>query len=110
MLLTNLAWKVAVHVLNYHPCNLCLKSAMEMLQMLLEETEKNTLITECQIVMLYFVLAIGSVGWDVGCPRSVHNMWMEEETLQVVERQSAISVRDLAALTGPSDAFVHCML
>jgi hypothetical protein len=29
---------------------------MEMLQMLLEDTKKNTLIGECQIVVLYFLL------------------------------------------------------
>jgi hypothetical protein len=48
--------------------------------------------------------------WDVGCPHSVRNVWMEEQTLQAIERQSAISNRHHAALTVPSVAFVHCML
>jgi hypothetical protein len=38
---------------------------MEMLLMLLEDTEKNTVIGECQIVVLYFLLIANTESWNV---------------------------------------------
>jgi hypothetical protein len=47
---------------------------------------------------------------DVGCPRSVRNLRMEEQILEVVELQRAISTRLLGARTCIPQTSVHCPL
>jgi hypothetical protein len=44
------------------------------------------------------------VQWDVGHPRFVWNAWLEEQILEVVERQPTINTRHLSTLMGTSHA------
>jgi hypothetical protein len=83
-----------------------------MLKTLFQDTKKNTMIGECQIVMLliaYSEIPIHFAEWDFGCPRSVRNVRMKERIFETVERQSAVSSRRLAARTEISHASVQYM-
>jgi hypothetical protein len=65
--------------------------------------------------MLSFLLIANSerpihfAEWDVARPRSVRTVRMKERMFETVERQSAISIRRLAARTGIFHASVQYM-
>jgi hypothetical protein len=69
-----------------------------MLQMLLEDTQKNIQIGKCQIIVFSFLLNVDSerqtfygMWWDASCPRSLLNI----HVLEVSERQPTVSTRCL---------------
>jgi hypothetical protein len=71
-----------------------------MLDMLLQCTEKSTLTRERQIVILSVLLIAASERpWDVGGPRSVCKVEMEEQILETTERQATISTSGLIDCT-----------
>jgi hypothetical protein len=71
--------------------------------MLLEDKERNTLIGECQIIVLSFLLVTKSESWEdftkwnVGSQCSVCNVHMKEQIVELIERQPTISTSRFAA-------------
>jgi hypothetical protein len=88
---------------------------MEILQILLEDTEKNTL-SEGKIIILSLVLTIDSERWEhfTECSAMlatpVRNVWMEDLIWEGAKIQPTISTRPPEACTDTSHAFVHHIL
>jgi hypothetical protein len=84
--------------------------------MLLEGTEKNTIIGECRIIVLSFLLTERREhvaeydGMMAASLLYIMYIWMEEQIIEVVERQLTGSTIRLAARTGTLHASVRCAL
>jgi hypothetical protein len=85
-----------------------------MLQMLLEYTEKNTQLGECQ--MSCFLSAdrrlrqtgrFHEARWDAGRPCSVRNVRVVRQIFEAIEREPTISIRFLTSRTGIPHDYVH---
>lgn len=86
-----------------------------MLWLLSEDTEKNFLTGECQIVILFFLWATDAERWeylgemcrDVGCPCTIVSIWIEERSLKLED--SLPSIPDvLQLITVASHLYTVC--